>query len=263
MKTQAKHLTIGTKVVLIQDIGVVGNTVGRRKGSEGVIVSEMGDGWAVKFGNDANPYGPLTEKQFAVKSSVRFAHVTRQDGEWVVVADAGNGQDDKVHTGFKNGRDALEWAIAQNLQTVYRGLTYNEGGTGPKAEPSRPTNTELLETFKASIDSDLKQCQRINEKFLKDFATNPHYALQWAAPAFGAAGVLKVASVVKDLVAKLEADGKDAGDILKTALEVSTREALRLAKYPARSTSVPSNEVAREEGAAWAHMVEKLDLFVR
>lgn len=31
-------------------------------------------------------------------------------------------------SGFKSGREALEWAVAEGYQVTYRGLTYNDGG---------------------------------------------------------------------------------------------------------------------------------------
>lgn len=56
---------------------------------------------------------------------------TKRDG-WIV----SRGKHISGVSGFKTGREALVWAIAEGYQVGFRGLTYNDGGylNGVKAE---------------------------------------------------------------------------------------------------------------------------------
>ena len=87
------------------------------------------------------------------------------------------------------------------------------------------------------------------ERFTMRFADNPAYALEWAAPVFPAAARKELGEFLK---ADLEREGSDAMQIF-VALK---RELVSKARFPERSTSVPSNEIALYRAAALAEAIE-------
>lgn len=88
------------------------------------------------------------------------------------------------------------------------------------------------------------------EKFKTRFEEDAFYAFEWADNAMQAAA--------RQMVYRAAAAYLERGITEAALKEQALNEALRIAKYPPRSTSVPSNMMAQYKGAAWADIVEKL-----
>ena len=76
------------------------------------------------------------------------------------------------------------------------------------------------------------------------------YAFEWSQAAFAAAAEIEVGRII---VAAMES-GTTAEAIKSNALD----QALRGARYPARSTSVQSNLMEQEVAAVWAKVYERI-----
>lgn len=88
------------------------------------------------------------------------------------------------------------------------------------------------------------------ESFAADLAKDPTEALRWSAQAFEAAAKIRVAKTV------LSVFDKGGMDLVR---EMVTREVVRGARDPQRSTSMASNLLHQCEVSAWAEVLEMLD----
>jgi hypothetical protein len=106
------------------------------------------------------------------------------------------------------------------------------------------------------IKSATKDIEEYAAKVLKD----PAHALSWGSGAFEAAATIKVWSEVKQWLAAAEERKGDLTPetVVAKIVEQMTREALRGALYPARSTSVTSNLMEQEVLAARARLLDDL-----
>lgn len=99
------------------------------------------------------------------------------------------------------------------------------------------------------LELKIKRAVKAKELFLKRFQDDACYALEWSQEVFEDAANEFVFKFVIKIVNK---------EGLKAAVDLCQREAIRAATWPQRSTSQPSNEIARCKGQAWASAYELL-----
>ena len=98
---------------------------------------------------------------------------------------------------------------------------------------------------------DIESAEKALAEFAAKLAQDPAYALSWGTRSFEHAAKLKVAQWLRTGVI-------EAGATLEALRSEATREAMRGARSPERSTSPTSNLMSQCMTAAWAEMVERL-----
>lgn len=95
-----------------------------------------------------------------------------------------------------------------------------------------------------------------------DFKENPLHSLKWSDKVFESAAKKEIAdAMVYMLVFRHPKEVENlAGQQfpINTLIEYTLESAMSKAKYPPRSTSVGSNMVEQEQGAAWAKAHERV-----
>jgi hypothetical protein len=148
----------------------------------------------------------------------------------------------------------------------------------PVAPQSTTLDTRRATTREAAFDRALygfvldtrHSVQLLNERLAKwaeDFKANPARALEWSADTFKAAGRLKVANHVIAIVEFAESKRQEdpvygassSEQVLVSILKEIRAATIHMAKYPERSTSVPSNELSICVMAAYAETLEKVE----
>lgn len=132
------------------------------------------------------------------------------------------------------------------------------------------TIRQTMEYFVETIESRLKFSKKDLDEFAAKFAENPLRALEWSADTFKKAAEFEAASIVKIMYDHQLEQRKNEQYLAKTDLQIleSIRdrfreEVIRKAKWPDRSSSVPSNEVSIYLNSAKAEWLETLDQFVK
>jgi hypothetical protein len=105
----------------------------------------------------------------------------------------------------------------------------------------------LRDNARWDVEHLTKRLAAWRERFEKD----PADALEWSSQTFDEAGRLRVAQQVVTMC--------EAGTSTENLRRVALEEAMREARWPSRSTSVPSNEMARSLASAWADLYSKLE----
>lgn len=101
------------------------------------------------------------------------------------------------------------------------------------------------------LQSDINSGQKTVDEFREKLGENPGYALEWAHKVYRAVAQAQVAGYIKHILENSE----DIDELITYV----TREAIRGAKYPERSTSICSNLLERDLAAAWGEWAERLD----
>lgn len=98
------------------------------------------------------------------------------------------------------------------------------------------------------MKNQLQSAEGVLADFAEKLAEDPSYALSWGMRSFEAAAERYVSLLVKSYVV--------SGATYDDLKSMATKEALRGARFPERSTSVTSNLMAQCTTAAWAALVE-------
>ena len=107
---------------------------------------------------------------------------------------------------------------------------------------------KLLARFQSSAERD----QAALDKFARDFAVDPAYALSWSNGIFEVAARLKI---TKQIIAALE----DGSGTLENIRATMMDRVMHKAKYPAQSTSPTSNLIEQYELSACAGILSDLE----
>lgn len=118
------------------------------------------------------------------------------------------------------------------------------------------TKTEKLNR---RVEEEKEVCTREFALFQKNFEQNPAYAFEWAERTIEAAARQVVAFRVGALLTNVT-NLPEAEFIAAVSTEV-TREALRGARHPERSTSVVSNLTKQAQTQIWAEWAEFFSRF--
>lgn len=125
-----------------------------------------------------------------------------------------------------------------------------------KAEKS----VEMLEQSFGRKISAIKQGQA---EFVKKFQEDPSHALSWSQKTFEESAELNVRELVLSSIQSQIKKGKGAGEALAYLTEYISKEAMRSARWPARSTSPVSNLLEGCKGQAFAMVAEELNGFLQ
>jgi len=107
---------------------------------------------------------------------------------------------------------------------------------------------ERVEFFTRSLQRQIEDLAQRIANWKARFEQDPADAFEWSDDTMKAAAQLKVARIVEALFEKA-ADKNAAIDVIR---KEALRKALEAARYPAHSTSQPSNITAAYLGVAWA-----------
>jgi hypothetical protein len=109
-------------------------------------------------------------------------------------------------------------------------------------------------TFKAEeAERGNKMAQERFIKNLQDYS--PAYAFEWSREAFDAAGRHKVSVLINEWVKGCQLAGKTEEETIKSLEDFLLEEVIRGARWPSRSTSPQSNEMAISELSAKAELL--------
>lgn len=129
----------------------------------------------------------------------------------------------------------------------------------PKPDPTPAERAEArakeITFLRERIAHDRDRAKAQLDAWVAKAAEDPVYQLGWAESAFDDAGTYHVLSEV--------AAALDAGCSAAEALRTVTREALRGARHPQRSTSASSNRLEQAKTAAYAEVIEKLEYLAK
>lgn len=137
-----------------------------------------------------------------------------------------------------------------------------------------PTPEELaqrkIERFVWKLWNEQRDAQDTIGKFAARLANDPAYAFEWGDAAAEAAARLRVVRTMANIAAgATDADGQLSTDAdgpilpgvtvegIDKALAWAKEQAMRSARYPSRSTSVMSNVMHVNMGAAWAEYADR------
>jgi hypothetical protein len=143
-----------------------------------------------------------------------------------------------------------------------RRATYRDGMAAERALAARPAPTPLTfeQRFECTVEGlkyDVQYRQKELDTWKARFEKDPLYALEWSKEAFDNAARLFVAQQALVWLTSTESTATPSAR-LTTLMEQARDAALRAARWPASSTSQPSNEAERCKGAAWAELYESL-----
>lgn len=99
-------------------------------------------------------------------------------------------------------------------------------------------------------------CRPKLNRFADSFVKDPANALEWSSDIFAAAGKLQVAVYVLEVLTMERAE--PVTDLAEKLVKSLKEEALRKARWPERSTSIPSNEMSLSLNAARAEFITDL-----
>lgn len=145
-----------------------------------------------------------------------------------------------------------------------RRATYRDGMAAERALAARPAPTPLTfeQRFERTVEGlkyDVQYRQKELDTWKARFEKDPLYALEWSKDAFVNAARLFVAQQALEWLTSTTTHVQPNPRVrLTTLVEQARDEALRAARWPASSTSQPSNEAERCKGAAWAELYESL-----
>lgn len=146
--------------------------------------------------------------------------------------------------------------------------------TGEDRSVARESPTYRLELLRWRLEDMRDRAQALVVKFAEEVVKDPAYKMGWSMDAFSAAARVKVSNELlrwleprseEELAAVNERRAQEGQPpltdavLLEIANEQVTRNALRLARSPARSTSPVSNLLEQEECRSWAELAEKMD----
>lgn len=109
----------------------------------------------------------------------------------------------------------------------------------------------MLQEFESTTRAWLRFYQPKLDKFAERFKENPTAALEWSAEVFEAAARVEVATYVSTKLM----NAKDPEDAAKRIVAALHNDVLTATRWPSRSTSVPSNEMALCLAAAKADFI--------
>jgi len=112
-------------------------------------------------------------------------------------------------------------------------------------------SSDKMEMLAKRLQSDIDSGQKMVDEFREKLGEHPAYALEWAHKVYRSVAQAQVAENLKAFIEHNE----DFDELLAYV----TREAIRRAKYPERSTSICSNLLDRDSAAAWGEWAERLD----
>jgi len=121
----------------------------------------------------------------------------------------------------------------------------------PTPEQKEERRRENIAWLRERLRDERDRAKKELDDFAAKLASDPIYALGWAEGAYDAAGTYHV---LAEVIAAFE-----EGCSAKDALASVTREALRGARWPERSTSVTSNRLSQAKTAAYANAIERLE----
>ena len=121
----------------------------------------------------------------------------------------------------------------------------------PTPEQKEERRRENIAWLRERLRDERDRAKKELEAFAARLAEDPVYQLGWAEGAYDAAGTYHVLAEVTAAF--------DEGCSAKDALATVTREALRGARSPERSTSVTSNRLSQAKTAAYASAIERLE----
>ena len=110
--------------------------------------------------------------------------------------------------------------------------------------------TEIL---RKSFAADLQDAHDQLAKFAEELLKHPTYAMTWGDRAVTAAGSVAVAEKIVELL--------DSGVEHGKVHEFAVSQALRAARFPARSTSPMNNLTEQAVAQAWAMAAERLQRY--
>jgi len=111
-------------------------------------------------------------------------------------------------------------------------------------------SAKLIKRFQSQVES----CQDSLDKFAKEFAKDPAYALAWSNGTFQKAARLQV---LKQIVNALENGDGNLDNIRSTMMD----RVLSMSRNPAQSTSPTSNLIEQYELAACAEILDDMKYF--
>jgi hypothetical protein len=123
---------------------------------------------------------------------------------------------------------------------------------------------ECVASIKQYAEWGVKNAERDLAEFTAKFAKDPAYALSWSDGTFSAAARHSVSKLVLEYLSRLaepqdEYTTRSDEEVLKVMQREFSLEVLRNAKWPERSTSPASNEMALRMMSARAEWLEKMD----
>ena len=116
-----------------------------------------------------------------------------------------------------------------------------------------------------TANHDVEYAKKVCDAFVERFNTRPSDALSWSSDTFKQAARYDVAKTILAWIeqAKEQGDeycaGRSAKEVIMQVREILHGEVMRAAKWPERSTSVPSNEISLCVMAQKAEWLERLD----
>lgn len=112
----------------------------------------------------------------------------------------------------------------------------------------------LSDTLKNKAQGWLTHYKPKLTKFAQDFATDPTHTLEWSASTFDAAAKVSVAEWVLEVL-----DGQTHQEQkAKEIVAYLAKEVVQKARWPDKSTSVPSNEMSLCLNAARADLIAEV-----
>ena len=110
------------------------------------------------------------------------------------------------------------------------------------------------------LDRDLNRFNGELLKFRDDLAQDPLYAMGWSDSAFVAAAKRQVVVETQMLFKQFERENLTPAQQFARVQKYMAEHAMRGARYPSMSTSVPQNLAKVYLNSAYAEMAEKLDV---
>ena len=119
------------------------------------------------------------------------------------------------------------------------------------------TMTKLEKLIRKAKDA-IEWSQGDLKSFAADFAKDPAHAFEWSSKAFEAAGRQRAGQTVLAWVQTVHKNEPDLNDDEVAVMVIAeiTNTVVRKAKWPDRSTSVPSNEMSIYTNAAFADYLD-------
>jgi len=133
----------------------------------------------------------------------------------------------------------------------------------PRLKVKSVVAADRLDQLIEHANSEVRHLTATLAKWQEEFAKDPAHALEWSSNTFRDAARIKMAKEVITFLGFLRAGDEYSQRTEETAIRIvhteMIKEALRKARYPEHSTSVPSNEMALAVNAARCEWLEHLD----
>src|SRR5262245_32723191 len=150
------------------------------------------------------------------------------------------------------------------IKTKTQALRFSDFAPVPRAKTRSVMAGESVASLRQTATFELQIAQGDLSKWQAKFESDPAYAFSWSSDAFVSAAKAAVAKYVIEVIDAQrepvdEYTVKTDEQVLKVLREGFYAAVLRGAKWPERSTSMPSNEMASQLVAQKAEWLEKFD----